>query len=175
MANLALNQNQTFQTPVLGMVTMDPQPNTVSALIDPASTAAFICVGQSVKLIAGAGSQILVDVCSAVTDVVFGVIAYNMRKNIYVKGDIVSVVGRGGIMMMETSAAVARGTGVAILNPTVATNDPTISTNTTASNAIVGYALGSAAGAGELIKVQVAPGINSAAGAGAVAGVFGTS
>ena len=40
MSNLALNQNQTFQTPQLAAVTMDPQPNVIPAQmgVDPALT-----------------------------------------------------------------------------------------------------------------------------------------
>jgi len=164
MSNLSLNQNQTFQTPMLGQVTMDPQPNTFSAQIDPSSTAAVITAGQTVKLTQTASGQILVDVCSELTDPVFGVIAYNMRKNSYVPGDIVEVVGRGGVMMLETSGAVNRGDLVVTTNQTVATNDPTIATDTTATHWITGVALGTASGAGQLIKVQIAPGLNAAAG-----------
>lgn len=160
MANLSLNQNQTFQTPMLGQVTMDPQPNTVSAQIDPSSTAAVITAGQTVKLTTTASSQILVDVCSSATDVVFGVIAYNMRKNSYVPGDIVEVVGQLGILMLETSAAVNRGQLVATTNQTVATNDPTVAPDAVSTHAITGVALGTASGAGQLIKVQVLPSVN---------------
>lgn len=172
MANLSLNQNQTFQSPVLGMVTGDPQPQTLSCQLDPNSAwTGPITAGQTVKLTTTASSQIMVDPCTAATDKVFGVIAYNLRKNSYSLGDVVEVVGRGGIIMLESSGAIARGDGVATTNQTVGTNDPTIATDTTATHYVTGFAMEPAAGAGVLIKVLVAPGLNNAAGAGAAAAV----
>ena len=175
MANLSLNQNQFTQSTILGMVTNDPQPETFTCQLDPNSTwATPITAGQAVKFTATAGSVILVEPTSAATDKVFGVIAYNLRKATMVLGDYVEVVGPGGVIMLKSSAAIARGDTVAVTNQTVGTNDPTIATNTTASNAVIGVALEPASAANLLIKVKVAPGINSGAGAAAVAGVIGT-
>ncbi len=175
MANLSLNQNQLFQTAIIGMVTNDPQPLTVAAQLDPNSSwATPITSGQSVKLTNTASSQIMVEPCSADTDAVFGVIPYNLRKNSYVLGDVIEVVADGGIIMLETSAAVNRGAFVAITNQTVSTNDPTIAATTTAGKAIAGKALEKATAAGALIKVLIQPGLYSGAGAAAVAGRIGS-
>lgn len=165
MANLALNQNQTFQTPMLGMVTLDPQPNTIPAQIYPSSTATVITAGQSVKLVNNVGPNVQVDICATASDgPVFGIIPYNLRQNTYSPGDMIEVVGRGGILMLKTSAAVQRGVAVSVTNQTVATNDPTVASDFTIGNYIAGVALGYAAAAAALIKVQVSPGIVSTTG-----------
>jgi hypothetical protein len=165
MSNLALNQNQLVQTPILGMVTMDPQPNTIPVQIDPASTAAVISAGQAVKRVAAAGPQIIVDVCASATDgPVFGIIPYSIQKNYYSAGDNVRIVGRGGFLMLKTSAAVNRGDPLGVTNQTVKTNDPTVTTDTTATHYIAGVAEGTAGAANALIKVQVAPALMGANG-----------
>ncbi len=159
MTNLVQNLNQTFQTPMLAQVTMDPQPNTVSAQIDPASTAAIMCAGCAVKLITKAGyPNIVVDICSGVTDgPVYGIIPFNPRKNRYAAGDTIEVVGVNGVLMLKSSAAIVRGANVAVTPPTVSTDDPVVTTTTTVNDYVTGIALGQAAGAAELIKVQVRP------------------
>lgn len=166
MSNLALNQNQTLQSAIIGMVTMDPQPNTMAAQLNPSSSATVITAGQAVKLFGTAGAQVIVDICTSAADgPVFGVIAYDLRgNNKYVAGDIVEIVGRGGIVMLKTSAAVVRGTNVSVTNQTVSTNDPTVATDTTVADYITGVALGQASGANILIKVQISQGIISATG-----------
>lgn len=161
MANLSLNQNQFSQTGIIGMVTFAPQPSSFSAQLDPNSTwATPITAGQSVKLTTTSGPQVMVEPCAADTDAVFGVIAYNMRKNVFALGDVVTVVGAQGVMLMKTSAAVNRGAKVAITNQTVATNDPTVATQNTTAKAVTGQALETAAGANALIKVLINPSIN---------------
>lgn len=166
MANLAQNSNQTFQTPMLAQVTMDPQPNTVSAQIYPSSVAPVICAGCSVKLVATTpGVGIIVDVCSSASDgPVYGIIPYNMRKNQYSPFDTVEVVGRGGILMLKSYAAVPRGAAVVVLNPAASTTDPMVQSDLTVGNYISGVALGQAAAGSSLIKVQVSPGVVSATG-----------
>ncbi len=162
MSNLALNQNQLFQTPMLGMVTLDQQPNTVSAQINPSTAATVIAAGCSVKLVSVAGPQVIVDLCTSASDgPVFGVINYNMRKNTYVGGDMVEVSGRGNVVMLKTSAAVNRGNAVATTNPTVSTNDATVASDAVTGDYITGLALGTASGANILIKVQISPALNA--------------
>ena len=161
MSNLSQNQNQLAQTPMLGQLTNDPQPSTFACQIDPASVAAVICAGQSVKLVDKAGPQIMVDVCASTSDgPVFGVIIYNMRKNQYVAGDTVEVLGSGGVILLASSAAIARGANVAITNNTVTTNDPTIASDATSNDYVTGITMGKASAAGQLIKVRVQPAKN---------------
>jgi hypothetical protein len=165
MANISQNQNQFIQTPMLAQLTNDPQPSTFACQIDPASAVTVINAGQAVKLKDIAGPQIMVDICTGPTDgPVFGVIAYNLRKNSYVPGDVVEVVGADGILVLASSAAIARGAQVAITPNTLVTNDPTIATNVVAGQFIAGIALGKASAAGQLIKVKIKPTTNNAAG-----------
>lgn len=159
MANLSQNQNQTFQTAMLGQLTMDPQPGCIPCQVDPSSSVTTGCAGCAVKLISKAGPNIVVDFCVGTTDgPVYGIVPYRLRKNTYAAGDQISVAPRGSFIMMKTSAAVVRGTNVAVLNPTVSTNDPTIATTTTVGDYVAGVAMGQAAAANALIKMQVAPG-----------------
>lgn len=163
MSNLVQNQNQTFQTPMLGMVTMDPQPQAFPAQIDPASTATVIVAGCAVKLIDAAGPNIIVDVTASATDgPIFGVIPYNKRKNIYAAGDSVEVVGQGGVVMLKSSAAIAGGANVTPTNPSVSTNDPMVAVTTTAGDYILGRALGKVGAANLLLKVKINPGFITA-------------
>lgn len=166
MANLAQNQNQTFQTPMLAQVTMDPQPNTIPAQIYPSSAATVIVAGCAVKLVATTpGVGVIVDVINGASDgPIFGIIPYNMRKNVYSPSDTVEVVGRGGILMLKTYAAVPRGAAVVVLNPAALTTDPMVQSDLTVGNYIAGVALGHAAAGSALIKVQVSQGIVSATG-----------
>lgn len=166
MSNLSLNQNQTFQSPMLAQVTMDPQPNTISAQIYPSSTATVIVAGCAVKLVATTpGIGVIVDVCTSASDgPVYGIIPYNMRKNSYAPSDTVEVVGRNGILMLKSYAAVPRGVAVVVLNPAAATTDPMVQSDLTVGNQIAGVALGHASAGSALIKVQVSPGVVSATG-----------
>lgn len=165
MANISQNQNQLLQTPMLGQRTNDPQPQMFACQIDPASAVAVINVGQAVKLKDIAGPQIMVDICTGPTDgPVFGVIAFNMRKNSYVPGDTVEVVGSGGVLVLATGAAVARGAQLAITPNAVVGNDPTVAADAVAGHFIAGIALGKASAAGQLIKVKINPTTNNAAG-----------
>lgn len=156
MAQLALNQNQFAQTPVLGQVSQLPNPNIFPAQIDPADTATVITAGTAVKLSNVAGTQIVVLVCAAVTDgPVFGVIVYNMRKNTYAAGDTVEVAGVNSVITLKSSAAIARGANVSQTAPS-AGNDPLITTSVV-TNYVLGQALEKASGANQLIRVLVNP------------------
>lgn len=165
MSNLVQNQNQTFQTPVLGMVTMDPQPDTIPAQIYPSSVATVIVAGCAVKLVNTPGPNVIVDVTTSASDgPVFGVIPFNSRKNTYVPRDSIEVVGDGGIMLLKTSAAVQRGKALSCTNPAVLTDDPTVASDFTIGSYILGVSLGYAAAANTLIKVRISPGVVSSTG-----------
>ncbi len=161
MSNLVQNQNQTFQTGILGQVTSDPQPRTFPCQIDPASTQppAAMVAGAAVKLVSKAGPNIVVDVITDPTDgPVFGFICFNQRKNRYAAGDVTEIVGEGGVLLLKTSGAVTRGDWLGATNPTVSTNDPTVATDTTVGQFVGGQALGQDGTGGTLIKVIVRPG-----------------
>jgi hypothetical protein len=156
MAFTTQNMNQFTQAPMLGAVDLIPSPNVVSAQILPSSTATAIQQGSAVKLLAGVSGAILVDVQTGPTDAaVFGVIPYNDRKNLYVKGDIITVV-TSGYMYMLSSAAISRGAVVSITAAT-ASADPLVTTDATSGHFAVGTAIDQASAAGQLIRVQIQP------------------
>ena len=157
MAFLTQNMNQFKQEPVLGLVDEIPTPDVVSAQILPASVATAIQVGSLVKLVTGTSGAILVDVVTGPTDgPVFGVIAYNERKNIYAAGDLVEIVTGGGYVYMKSSAAITRGTSVAGTAATT-TADPTVATDTTSGHYVCGVAVDEATAANQLIRVKMSP------------------
>jgi len=163
MSNLSQNQNQFNQTPLIGQVAYQPNVDTQSCQINPSTAAAAgtIVAGCAVKLIALAGPQIIVDVCSGPSDgPVFGVIAYNPRKNSYVAMDMVEVAGELNVLFLKSAAAINRGARVSITNPSVATNDATVASDTTAGDYTVGYAEGQASAAGQIIRVKIKPALN---------------
>lgn len=162
MAQVVLNQNQFSQTPVLGQVSEIPNPNVVSVRLNPSSSAVFQA-GSAVKLITGTANEILVDATTGPTDgPVFGVIVYNMRKNLLSAGDNATVACASSYVFLEASAAINRGAKVTTTAATSG-NDPTIATVSVASTQYVtGVAVDSASGAGSLIRVQILPSLNGA-------------
>lgn len=159
MAFLKQNMNQFGQTPILGQVDLIPSPDVVSAQVNPASVLTSLQQGDPVKLITGTSGAILVDKQTGPTDAsVFGVIPYSARKNLYVKGDMIEVV-RAGYMYMRSSAAVVRGTKVAITVSTT-TTDPLVTTDATSGHFITGIAIDEASAADQLIRVLISPATN---------------
>jgi hypothetical protein len=153
-----LNQNQFAPTPILGMTTRDPQPATISARINPSSVATGLQVGTPLKLIASVSTEIVVDLAAA-TDVLYGVIPFNTKKNTYVKGDVVEVCTAGNIMLLETAAAVNRGDTVKIENTSAVGGGPGVTTDNTSTHHVGGVALGQAAASQALIAIKIQPAV----------------
>ena len=150
-----LNPNSFNQPILLGMADLAFNFNTKSAIINPNSTAPAagtpIQVGQAVKLITGAVPGMIVDVAAS-TDRPYGVIANVLKKNTYSPGDAVEIACRGNVLYLETSAAISRNSPVQC-DPT----GPTVSTLTTGVG--LGRALDQASGTGQLIRIEIEPGI----------------
>lgn len=164
MANYTLNQNQFTQQPTIGMLTFDPQPDTIPCQLNPSSTSpsASFVAGAAVKLIGFANAgQVIVDTTLSASDgPVYGVIAFSKQKNTYVPGDQLNVAARGNVVFLESGAAVTRGNFVSVTNPAVTTNDPTVSPDTTAGDYVVGAALGQVGASGQMVRIQINPGFN---------------
>jgi hypothetical protein len=162
MAQLAQNQYQFSQTALIGMAAETPI-DTVTCQINPNTTAVYIAAGCAVKLVANTGPEKIVDVTNSPSDgPVFGVIAYNMRQNVWKANEHVEVHTDLNVLYMKTSAAVNRGARVSVTNPTALATDPTCATDTTVGDYTVGVAETQAAAANALIKVRVKPGVNVA-------------
>lgn len=157
MAFKQQNMNQFGPTPMLGALDLIPTPDVVTAQILPASALTSMQQGDAVKLVAGASGAILVDKQTGPTDaVVFGVVPYNTRKNLYKAGDLVEVARRGSYMYMQASAAIARGARVAITASTT-TTDPLVTTDATSGHFTVGTAIDVASALGDLIRIAIDP------------------
>ena len=152
--------NQFVQAPILGLVDQTPSPNVITAQILPTSSATAIQVGSAVKLVAGTGSTILVDVCSGPTDgPVFGVITYNARKNLYSAGDLVTVGCASTYIYLKASGTVTRADKVTTTAATTAA-DPVVATVSSASTQyITGVAVDTGA-SGSLVRINIAPSFN---------------
>jgi len=150
------NQNQFSQTPVLGQVSFEVNPNIKAVKISPDSVSTKLQAGQAVRLIAGVSSEVLVDVPTSDTaGPVYGVIIYNPKKNLYSPGDTVEIACAGSVLYLESSAAINRGAKV---STTYA--GPTVVTNATSGKQITGIALDQSSDAGQLIRVEVTPSTN---------------
>ena len=160
MAFLTQTMNAFTQTPILGLVDLIPSPSVFAAMFNPASTG-VLQVGSVVKLITGPSGLPLVDVCSGPTDgPVAGVVPYNERKNIYVPGDIINLLGLSSYVYLKTSAAVARGDKVTTTSATL-TADPTVATvSSPTTQYVTGVAIDVASAANQLIRVRIYPSFN---------------
>jgi len=144
------NPNQFTQTPILGMPDLRQQPNSFFVTLNPDSVFTDFQVGTVLKLIAGTGPQILVDAAAA-TDVPYGVIPYNLKKNTFAAGDTVQLFADSSVLYLQASAAVNRGAKVQFLNTG---GSPTVATRAD-SNTVLGIALDQAADTGDVIRVQI--------------------
>ena len=159
-----LNQNQFTQSPVLGMLTFDPQPDTIPCQLSPSSAApsGTLTAGVAVKLVAYAGPQIIVDATLSASDgPVYGVIQYTKQKNIYVPGDQVNVAAKGNILHHWANSAINRGQRVSITNPATTATPPAADADTTAGHFTAGIALGQAPGQNAFFKLQIDPALNN--------------
>lgn len=149
------NANQAFQTPVPGQVSLSPNLNVKTCRINPSSTATVIQAGTPVKLLAAVGSEIYVDVISALTvGPILGLITYNTIKNTYAAGDLVEVGCAGTVMFVESASAVNRGANVSVDPATTLVDD-----EATATHYVHGVAIDQCAAANVLIRVEVQPGL----------------
>ena len=161
MAFLTQAMNLFTQAPVLGLVSMIPSPNVVSAQILSTSSATAIQVGSAVKLVDGAAGSILVDVCTGPTDgPVYGVILYDARKNLYAANDIVTIGCSDTYVYLRTSAAVARGAKVTTTAATTTTDALVTTVSAPTTQYVTGIAIDKAAAANDLIRVRIAPSLN---------------
>ncbi len=146
------NPNQFTQSPILGMPDLRSQPNSFFVTINPDSEFTDFQVGTVLKLIAGTGPAILVDVATP-TDEAIGAIPYNLKKNTFAAGDTVQIFGELSVLYLQTSAAVDRGAKVEFLNTG---GSPTVAT-VSGSNTVLGVALDQGDDTGAIIRVQIKP------------------
>lgn len=145
---MSLQMNQFSMTPLKGALALILNPSTISCQVDPASVATTILPGCFVKLVATADGYVPIVDKSAATDVSFGVVLWNPKKELFSAGDAVEVAFLGSIVWAEASAAIDRGAQLEF----VATGNKVV---TATGNPIVGFALDEFSGNGELGRIMV--------------------
>lgn len=139
--------NQFAQTPEKGQLTLDPNWNTLNCVVS-ANQATPLAPAQAVLIEDATGAAIPVTDIAAVGDAIFGFVTYNTRTDTYNALDSVKIARKGDVMLMEASAAIARGADVEVV---IAGNK--VATRT--AGTIVGKALDKAAADGDLIRVEI--------------------
>ncbi len=141
--------NQFSQTTEKGMLTPSYGGVEASFNAQVVSTETTALVpAQPVKLSDTASGQMVVTAITAVTDSVFGFIPLNVRIDSYAALDNVKIATSGSVMMMEASAAIARGATVEAI---IAGQKVVTKTTGTA----LGTALDKATADGDLIRVAI--------------------
>lgn len=144
---MTLNQNQFGMTTLAGTKLFGPVVNGVFYSSDASATVAsgeMVCISSTVfpnvtKFAKGTG----------LTSAYFGVVLTNPLKASFAVGDKIEVAVMGSVVMMTASAAITAGASLQYAYDTykVATQ--------TASNTIVGIAMGNSTADGDLIPVFV--------------------
>lgn len=141
--------NQFAQSPELGQIDLSMAGGQcIGAQVD-ASQATPLVAGQAVKLVDSVGGVPKVVAATTTDDEVYGFIAYNQKTNSYSAGDRVDLLAfGGGVLYLNSSAAIARGAHV-MIDPATAGNVQTVA----AGKRIVGHALDKATAINQLIRV----------------------
>lgn len=145
---MSLQQNQFSLVTVKGALDLKFNLNTVACEVDSTQATALI-PGQAVTIVDSAGGVPKVIAVSSDTDVVFGVVNYNIKNPSFAASMPVEISIGMNVVYMEASAAIARGADVMVVvsGSKVAT--------ATAGKAILGKAFDKAVNAGDLIRVQL--------------------
>ena len=150
------NMNQTTQTPIKGRVSLIPNPATISAQIQSASTATLY-PASAVVLFAGTANMILVDKATPAQNI-FGFVVWNPKKpNGWGASQKVEIALPGSVMYMESYAAFVRGS---VLYQITTGDDPDQVTSSSAGGATpIGLSLDQATGADQLVRVYIQIGL----------------
>lgn len=146
---MTISPNQFSQSPVQGQLDLQFDPSTISCQIDSTS-AGDLPAGQAVKIYDSAGGVPKVVEVAADTDDVFGFINYDIKSQSFSAGDKCEVsMGRGNVMYMTASAAIARWAQVMVV---VASDKVATATS---GKRVIGRALDKASADGDLIRVWI--------------------
>lgn len=147
----AMSPNQFAEEPLLGMVDLATNFNTIAAQVD-ASETGTLYAGSPVKVVDSAGGVPKVIAITAVTDEVFGYINYDIKSRSFVAGSMCEISQQGNVMFLYAGAAIARGVRVV---PTLITNGGVVAASGSGGERIVGFALDKASAAGDVIRVKL--------------------
>jgi hypothetical protein len=148
----ALSPNQFSQNPIVGMIDMRFNTDTIAAQID-VSQSTPLYAGMAVKVVDSADGIPKVIGCAADSDGVFGFINFDIKSLAFNAGDRCEISQAGNVMYLYCTGAVARGSQVT-LDLSVGSGAVAQATGSS-GNTIVGWAFDHGAGAGSLIRVKL--------------------
>ena len=141
---MAFNLNQFKLSNIEGM-TMNPEPNVISAQVLPTLAAAsYYQAGQVVAFGTNAGDMPIIRAIN--TGCGIGVIAFNAKKSKYYANDICSVALDGTIITVKAASAITR-------NDVLAYGSTGMGTITTGNG--IGIALDNASASGDIVRMMV--------------------
>ena len=154
---MAQNMNQFVQTPVVGNLDLQTNPNpsvfTCRFVDASATTGTTLVPGEGTLLIDRGASDTpgppIVDERAADANAIFGVKIYTTESNESASGAIVQIAGSGAVIFMNAGAAIARGASVALV---LATPGNVV---TQTSETVLGIALDKASAANDIIRVLI--------------------
>lgn len=146
--NMTQSQNQFAQSPILGMLDLPYNFNTVAAQIH-SSEQGTLYAGTPVKIVDEAGGVPKVVKVTAVDDEVFGFINYNIKNPSFIANSVCEISQAGNVMWLYATAAIGRGDQVAV--GALFNGVAPLSTNQN----IVGFAYDKASNPGDLIRVKL--------------------
>ena len=145
-------------TPSRGNAALLPNQPILQGCKVYASQSGTLVPGDVVALATGGSADLIEVKKAAVTDEPIGVVVGNPIKTGFVAGDRISVFPVGSYVYMEAGAAsIARGSKLQF------NSDSEVLATSTAENGYIGIAMTAGVADGDLIIVQVAPGMEPAA------------
>lgn len=141
--------NQFTETPIVGMLDLKFNPDTVSVQIDSSQSGALLA-GAAVKIVDSADGVPKVVGCAANTDQVLGFINFDIKSQSFVAGSRCEISMSQNVVYLVATGAIARGAQVTL--------DLTYVGGVQSANSgdrIVGWAYDKAAGPGQIFRVFV--------------------
>jgi len=143
--------NQFLQTNEKGALDLAKNANLFDCRIDPLSAQTVLTGiggGAPLKIVDVAGERIVVDLAILATDDIFGFLPLEVKRNEFLAGSLIRCAINLSVMVMEASAAIARGADLEIV--------PTgVKVATKAAGTSIGRALDKATADGDLIRVLI--------------------
>lgn len=151
--------NQFVQSPIVGMLQMPYNYNTLTVQVDPSQSSPIVA-GQAVKfspavsgVVSAAPTVLSAD---AQADHVCGFVNYNLKNASFGPGDYMEISMKGNVMYLQACSAISRGQYVVSCPPVVpAGNVGGVSAVTGSSGFdILGFALDQVS-AGQLVRIEL--------------------
>lgn len=146
-----LNPNVFAMSPIVGMIDMRFDYNTVAVMID-VSQATALYAGMAVKIVDSADGVPKVVGCALNSDEVFGFINFDIKTVAFTAGMAAEVSQGGNVIYLFSTGAIARGVQVTL---DLSTGGGVAQAVPASGFRIVGWAFDKAPAAGTLIRVRL--------------------